>query len=346
MSKRTDKVYAMSSFLMFRTIANRDIKFRDDIETDFFDSLTLKRIPVKTSKDLDKAVSSYLEKHVDENTGMMLSGGIDSAILASYMPKGSKAYTLKAIAPNAIDETQRAKKYADYHDLEHEIVEIYWEDYEKYSEALMRHKGAPIHSIEVQIYKAALQAKRDGLTKLVYGESADALYGGLDGLLSEERTLEDMLNRYTYVMPPSVLTDYKVILDPYMEYLDGKHVDVHKFISKFFFEESVASYINACSLADIEFVAPYVNTEFVGELDLDKIRNGNSKYIIRDLFKEKYPDFEVVEKIPMPRPMGEWLKDWTGPERPEFIKRDYSQLKPDQKWLVYILERFLELYNL
>lgn len=346
MSRIVDKTYAISSFLMFRTIADRKIKFREDIDTNFFDSNTLERTPVKSSKDLDDAIKIYLERHVDEKTGMMLSGGIDSAILATYMPEGSKAYTLKAIAPNAVDETGRAKKYTEYNNLDHEIVEIYWDDYEKYSDILMKHKGAPIHSIEVQIYKAALQAKKDGLDALVFGESADALYGGLDGLLSEPRTLEDMINRYSYVMPPSVLKEYRIIVEPYLDYLEGNFIDVHRFISEFFFEESVASYTNACDLAGIKFIAPYVNTEFVGELDIERIRNGDSKYIIRDLFKQKYPNFEVVEKIPMPRPMDEWLKCWEGPKRPEFIKRDYTNLKPDQKWLVYILDRFLEIYDL
>lgn len=38
----------------------------------------------------------------------------------------------------------------------------------------MRHKKAPIHSIEVQIYKADLQAKADGIDTIIFGEAADA----------------------------------------------------------------------------------------------------------------------------------------------------------------------------
>lgn len=341
-----NKIYAMSSFLMYRTVVDKKKRFRDDIKISHFDRNSISRISVENSNDLDAAIGTYLEEKVDAYTGLMLSGGIDSAILATYMPKGSKSFTLKAIAENAIDETERAKKYAEFNKLENEIVEIKWEDYEKFAPLLMKNKGAPIHSIEVQIYKAALQAKDQGITKLVFGESADALYGGLDGLLSKPRTLTEMLSRYTYVLPNEVLNEYEIILEPYENYLKDNYIDVHKFISEFFFEESVASYTNACNLAGIEFIAPYVKTELKGELDLERIRNGESKYIIRELFQKKYPNFPVVKKIPMPRPMREWLKDWSGPERYEFKDIDYSEFKPDQKWLIYSLEKFLDVFDI
>ncbi len=55
-----------------------------------------------------------------------------------------------------------------------------------YTPLLMRHKGAPIHSIEVQIYKAAFMARQKGFTKMIFGENADIIYGGMDGLLSKD----------------------------------------------------------------------------------------------------------------------------------------------------------------
>lgn len=342
---KIDKTYAMSSFLMFRTVADKNVRFRKDIKPKYYKKKEAKYL-IRNYTDIDKAILDVFDKKVDSKTGIMLSGGIDSAILSTYMPKGAIAYTLKAIAPNAIDETKRAKKYADKLGLDHRIVEIHWEDYKKYSEDLMKNKNAPLHSIEIQIYKAALQAKKDGLEKLVFGESADSVFGGLDGLLSEERTLEDMLLRYSFVMPNEVLKDFKIIKEPYKKYLEGQFVNVHKFISEFFFAESVASYENACDLAGVEFIAPYTEMKMLEPLDIERIKNGDSKYLIRELFVSKFPNFEVVEKIPMPRPMGEWLKSWEGPKREEFLEIDYSNFKPDQKWLILILEWFLDLYKL
>jgi hypothetical protein len=49
------------------------------------------------------------------------------------------------------DETIQAAKYAEVCGLKHEIIEIYWEDFEQYAPILMANKGAPCHSIEIQI---------------------------------------------------------------------------------------------------------------------------------------------------------------------------------------------------
>ena len=114
-----------------------------------------------------------------------MSGGIDSAIIAKYMPKGSTAYTFKCVVPGTevTDESAQAAKYAKECGLKHKVIEIYWEDFVRFAPELMKHKGAPIHSIEVQIYKAALKAKEEGFERLIFGESSDVSYGGLSCLL-------------------------------------------------------------------------------------------------------------------------------------------------------------------
>ena len=337
-----DKKYCMSSFLMFRCIADKNKTFTEGIIPKRFEP-DKNRLPIKTSNDIDQAISHILSGKVDEKTGIMLSGGIDSAILATYMPAGTKAYTLKCIAPGAIDETVKAKEFADTCNLEHKIVEVKWEDYLELSPLLMKHKGAPIHSIEPQIYKAALQAKEDGLEKLVFGESADAIFGGLDGLLSKDWLFDDFVNRYSYVQPQIVLKQPMLILDPFRRFQVGEYLDAYKFISEFFYLESVSSYTNACSLAGIEFVAPYVKMKLDIPLNLNRIRSGDSKYLIRELFKELFPSHVMAPKTPMPRPMSQWLANWEGPKREEFIPNSIRDLTGDQKWLVYVLEWFLNL---
>lgn len=164
----TDKKYCMSSFLMFR---NCEPLYNCTIKDDFPD-----RIPVKDSYQLEEHLKERIEEVTKEKkVALALSGGIDSAILAKFMPKGSVAYTFKCIVPGieVTDESVVAAKYAKECGLEHKIIEVYWEDFEKYAPILMRKKNAPIHSIEVQIYKAVLQAKEDGMDALIFGEAAD-----------------------------------------------------------------------------------------------------------------------------------------------------------------------------
>ena len=339
-----DKKYCMSSYLTLRTIYDHNKTFAKDIFPVFFEE----------NKDRENVFSSFdlfnkLKKHVNEATkngkaALALSGGIDSAILAKFMPKGSTAYTFKCIVPgiDVVDETKVAEKYAKECGLNHKIIEIYWEDFEKFTPILMKHKGAPIHSIEVQIYKAALQAKKDGFDTLIFGESADVNYGGQDGLLSKDWTVQEYIERYSYVNPKKVLKEPVEMVEPFYLYSKNGLMNVHEFNRHVYYCESIGSYINATKAANIKCCAPYSKTYMGIPLDLKRIRKGENKYLVREVFKILYPDFESPKKIPMPRPMNEWLQNWEGPTRPEFIENiDMSQFSGDQKWLLWCLERFL-----
>lgn len=341
-----DKNYCMSSFLMFRTIADDTKCFKEGITPQIWKGGRTNRKGIHDSMQLEE----YLRRRVEEasssgRVALALSGGIDSAILAKFMPKGSVAYTFKCIVSgiDVVDETSMAAKYAKECGLEHRIVEVYWEDFEKYAPLLMEHKGMPIHSIEVQIYKAALQAKTDGVEKLIFGESADALYGGLDDLLSKDWLLGEFIDRYSYVKPYQVLRDFEMVCEPYYDYVSDGYIDVHKFLTTFFYKESVSSYVHPLNAAGILGVLPYVETYLAEPLDYDRIRNGENKYLVREVFHRLYPGFAVPKKTPMPRPMREWLQDWEGPTRREFLPHCTDHMTGDQKWLVWCLERFLDL---
>ncbi len=215
-----DKNYCMSSFLMLRTIYNKKYRFFKDVKPFLFKENT-DRAPVFNSIELEEKLK-YCVQNACKNgkVALALSGGIDSAILAKYMPKGSVAYTFKCIVPgvSVTDETKTALKYAKECGLEHRVVEIYWEDFENFAPLLMQHKGAPIHSIEVQIYKAALQAKKDGFDTLIFGESADVNYGGQNGLLSKDWTVDEYLQRYSYLNPEKALKNPLIIKEAFYDF--------------------------------------------------------------------------------------------------------------------------------
>ncbi|MBQ9950452.1 MAG: asparagine synthase [Clostridia bacterium] len=336
-----DKNYCMSSYLMLRCVLDQNKCFKvgiipnmQPIETKYY---------VKTSKDIEKAILAVLEEKLDSKMGLMLSGGMDSAILASYMPRGTKAYTIKNIAEGSINEVERAQRYADINHLDLHVVEVTWEDYSELMPLCMKRKGMPIHSIEPLILKSALQAKSDGCTKLLFGESADCVFGGLDGLLSREWTLREYYERYCTVMPEAALKEPVVFYDAFTPYLENGNVNVHNFLSHTFRYESVNSYLNACDMAGIEFVAPYAQMEMSEPLDLQRIRSGESKYLIRELYNSRYAGLDMAKKLPMPRAVSIWLKDWQGPVRPEFIEGCAEGLRGDQRWVLYCLEKFLDL---
>ena len=185
-----DKTYCSSSYLMFRTMADSSKCFSEEYPLNLYKHRNREKLyPVYSGNDLIK----YFQKRFSDicnhsKVALALSGGIDSAVLAHFMPKGSIVYTFKCVVPGVkvTDETLSAARYAEMNGLDHRIIEVYWDDFEKFAPVLMKHKGAPIHSIEVQIYKAAMQALSDGMNTIIFGESADLNYGGLSDLMSRD----------------------------------------------------------------------------------------------------------------------------------------------------------------
>lgn len=329
---------AMSEYLMYRYVYDDpDIKVQD---------IDFPRAPVRNSGELLAALERFTHEAVqDGKAALALSGGIDSAILARFMPKGSTAYTFRCVVPGVkvTDESERAAMIADICGLKHIVIDIYWEDVEAVIDELMRHKNAPVHSIEAQIYMGAKRAKEDGFSKFVFGETADIIYGGLNGLLSRDWLTGEFIDRYTYVMPYKVLRESCIPLELYTEFDINGHIDPHSFINKYLRQEALGSYHNACETAGIEFHAPYSLTVLNAPIDYARIRSGDSKYLVREAFRKLYPDLALPEKTPMPRPVNEWFKDWPGPKRPEFFPHCTDNMTGDQKWMVYCLERFLNL---
>ncbi len=337
-----DPGFCMSSWLMYRTIVDPKRSFFPEIIPWFFQNEP-ERKAVNTAAELEEALRERVSQALERGrVGLMLSGGMDSAILAAMMPKGTKAYTLRCHAKEALDEVPAAAVYAARNGLCHEIVDVYWSDYEELALPLMKQKGYPIHSIEVQICKAARQAAADGVEVLIFGETADIIYGGHSKLLSRDYTLEEFAQRFAFVDPRLVLKDPQWISEPVENFVceDGK-VDVFAFLNSFEYPVSLGFYTNACRMGGIEFFAPYSYTVLGHPLDLYRIRQGESKYIIRRLYQKLYPDLPVPAKTPLPRPMTQWLKDWAGPEHPAFLPGCHEGLSGDQKWYVYALDRFL-----
>ncbi len=342
-----DKRFCMSSYLMYRYVHDSNYCFDNNQPINIVD-LNFTRTPVKDSETLCSVLRRYVENAcLDNNAALALSGGIDSAILAKLVPQGTKTYTFRCIIPGkeVFDESQTAKHWAEMNNLDHEVIDIYWDDIVSATDACMKHKGAPIHSIEAQIYIAAKHAVKAGKSKFIFGENADIIYGGMDGLISKDWLYCEFVDRYTYVMPYKVLRDPVLPLDPYLSFEDNGHIDGHKFINKYFRQEALGTYTNACQSAGIDFVGPYSMTYLDHELDYNRIRSGETKYIVRELFRKLYPDENIPAKIPMPRPVNEWFEDWRGPIRPEFIPHCTDNMNGDQKWMVWCLERFLNLLD-
>ena len=344
-----DKDFCMSSFLTLRYIERDDKDFFPDTRHENIKPVPEnERIHVTTAKDIDREIARQFDSLKGKRLGILLSGGMDSAILASYM-HGMDAYTFRFLKGEfQKEELKRAEYYAGYYGLRLHYVDIDMETtVESILELLMRSKGAPVHSIEPQIYQGAMQAKADGIEMMIIGESSDLIFGGMDGLLAKYWTVEEFKKRYTFLEPEKVLNN-PVSMDYLFERYrsDNEKIDFLSFMDDVFAIESSSSYLNAFKVAGMPYFDPYARLKMDEKLDLDRVRNGESKYLIRELFRMKYPDFPVPDKVPMPRPVDHYFSEWEGPVRPEFKSGlDMTQFTGNQKWQLYCLERFLDLHD-
>lgn len=343
----TDKLYCMSHYLAFRFIKDENINFFDGLSHTVFKPRDEKEItPVSIIDEMDSIIRAKInEFYVPNKTAILLSGGIDSAILASYLPEGTKAYTFKCIADGAIDETAQARKYCDAYKLDHEIIEMNWSDFEELTPEILKVDGVPFHSIEVQLLKAAKYAKSQGIERFIIGESADLIFGGMDKLIGKDWNFEEFYNRYNFVEPSKALKNPISVKDVYEKYrLPNDKIDFLTFMDEIFSIESSTSYMHAFKIARIEYLDPYTFMKMAFPLDLSRIRNGEPKYMVRELFAKRYPNIEIPTKIPMPRATNQWLENYK-PTRPEFIENCAENMTGDQKWLCWCLEQFLNMHD-
>lgn len=338
-----DKNYCMSSYLAFRYIEDEEKEFCEGFKHSNIKPLDYEqRIIVKNVDDIDIEIKKQMEKYASKRRGILLSGGMDSAIVASYM-SGSDAYTFRFLGGEfQKDELARAEYYASYYGLKLHYVDISWDTVTTHLDTCMNAKCAPVHSIEPQILQAALQAKSDGIEIMFVGESSDLIFGGMDGLLAKDWTFDEFVDRYVFTKPEDILNEPQDMIYLFERYRKENDIDFLSFMDDVFSIESSSSYMNAFGVADMPYYDPYAKLKMKDELDLCRVRNGEPKYLIRDLFKKKYPDIPVPDKIPMPRPVDEYFKDWEGPKRPEFrADIDIQKYTGNQRWQMWCLERFL-----
>ena len=307
------------------------------------------RIPVKTSEDIDRQIQQQIDALYSryDSIGILLSGGMDSANIAAYLKPGSHAYTFVSDTGVFNKDLERAKTYCKKLGLVHHLVEITMDDYRKYTSIVMAAKAAPVHSIEPQIYKAAIMAKKDGVQMILVGESADLIFGGMDKLISPQWTFDGFVKRYTFLEPSLVLKHAVPQDELYERYrIDADHIDYMRFMDEVFAIESSSSYLNAFGVAGLPYYDPYAKLVMAEPLDMERVRNGEPKYLVRGLYAIKYPDLEIPFKIPMPRPVDAVFKDWEGPKRPEFrTDIPMDTLTGNQKWQLWCAEQFLNLYD-
>lgn len=344
-----DKEYCLSSYMAYRYTYKDGVDYAEGMCHKNFEPIPDdKKTAVKSACEIDEKIQRDFDRLHGKykKIGILLSGGMDSAVLASYMKPGSYAYTFVSKQSEVFDsDIKRSKEYSEKYGLNQKLIDISFDDYKAFTPIVTKHKCGPVHSIEPQIYKAAKQAQADGVELMIIGDGADYVFGGMDQLLGKDWKYDEFVNRYISLDPELVLTHPKYVYEPFEKYRIGKDdIDFQGFMDDLCTNESYSSYMNAFNASGLPYFDPYEDLVMAEPKDLQRIRNGESKYLIRDLYKMKYPEREVPKKIPMPRPVDMIFKDWTGPTRSEFRKDiPMNKLSGNQKWQLWCAELFLNL---
>ncbi len=183
---------------------------------------------------------------------------------------------------------------------------------------------------------------------MIVGESADLIFGGMDKLISPEWSFDAFVKRYTFLDPYLVLTHPVDQSELFEKYRIGEHgIDVLKFMDEVFSIESSGSYMNAFGAAWMPYYDPYAKLMMANPLDMERIRNGEPKYLVRGLFAMKYPKLKIPFKIPMPRPVDAVFKDWAGPSFGGYFRKDIpmDNLTGNQKWQLWCAEEFMKMID-
>ena len=344
-----DRSFCISSFLALRYIEKPNVDFTEKYKYRHPKMPSDEgRTFVKSAQEIGDSINLQLIEKTSsyKKVGIFLSGGMDSSILASYLP-GTEAYTFRFLGGNyQQDELHRAEVFAAKNKMTLHYVDIDWSTVTNNLKPVMISKGGPVHSIEPQIYQGALQAKADGVDLMIIGDASDYIFGGMDKLLSKDWSFDAFMKRYIYVNPYDVLKEPVSVQYLFERYRKGDGIDFVEILDKLATQESYGSYDNAFLTAGLDYFDPYEKLKMAAPLDLERVRRGESKYLIRELFRLRYPDFPVPEKIPMPRPVDAYFSDWNGPTRSEFKENiDISIYNGNQRWLMWCLEQFLNMID-
>lgn len=175
--------------MAFRFIERDDMEFYENVRhRRFVRPSENNKHKVYSAKDIDSCLTDFFESNsFDKKKGLLLSGGMDSGILASYMP-GCDAYTFRYLGGDLYkDELARAELFARINRMKLHYIDIDWDTtVEGYLDKIMIAKGEPVHSIEPQIMQAACSALNDDIDVMIIGAGSDDVFGGIDKLLSKD----------------------------------------------------------------------------------------------------------------------------------------------------------------
>ncbi|PWJ12944.1 asparagine synthase-related protein [Jannaschia seohaensis] len=298
-----------------------------------------KLTPVSTAQEMHDYIAQRMGALATQGKiGIMLSGGMDSVMLAKFLPEGSIAYTL--------DYGEGQEQHSEFAEaakaippgVTHKKLSVTREAYAEMARELTLLKREPLVPHDPAFGIGARVAREDGITHMVYGGGADPRFAGFAHFYKDpsyEGVRKAIIKQF--VAPWHVLKSPAPVDWVLGHFTVGNRVDVRGFLNIVGTEgQAVSDTLRACGLTP---VAPLAEMVWTHEFD---IAGRGGKYPLRDLFKLIYPGKSPNKKAPLPVPYGAWMKGYV-PARPEFRTDRLHWFGGKNLYQIYALELYMDL---
>lgn len=239
--------------------------------------------------------------------GLLLSSGMDSAILAARLPPGSLAYTLdyadeQGSNPPTVSEFKAAQQYVP-RNVRHKRIEVSKSEYFENIDVLTERMGRPTVPHEPALFKLITQAYKDGVEHVVTGLGADGHLGGLRAFyrFSTLKTFETYLFK-RYVNPSHVLRSPYGIRELLEPYNSEQGFNVQRYLEEIGTEGDNLTEVIAAH--GMNHVAPFATMRLAEPLDL----NTPEKAILQEAFIRTYKS-QPPHKRALWVPYDAWLQN-------------------------------------
>jgi hypothetical protein len=304
----------INEYLAFQQVMSENICWKEDFYNTFSIQNECPRYhKVRNGNDcllfLKSKIKEILKNYNSNEIGILISSGIDSGSLAKLLPKNSNAFYATYKERKKDPEIEITKKYCEINKLNLNIIEVSWNDYENNMDYLMNIKKSPLHPCEIPIYMCCKKAKELGVKSLISGFGADIEFGGMDKLLSKDWMFNEFKKRYEYC--PRI-TEINTDLDnKYLNYIQNNFINIQQFLKQIYGKMTFKAFYYIPNLFNIKHIPLWDYLKIDGELDINRIRNGEPKYIIRETFKLLYKNDNIglPNKIPFTRPTDIYMKE-------------------------------------
>ena len=341
----------IDEYLAFQHIYS-NISWKEGYHNRTYDEYTEcpRKIKVGNGEEANRELLKFKDKFKNyENIGILISSGIDSATISKILPENSLAFYATYKERDYDPEIEIVKKYCAINKLRLIVVEVSWSDYKKNMKYLMKIKKNPIHPCEIPVYMCCKKAVEMGVDIILSGWGADTHFGGMSKLLSKEWSFEEFKKRYEYC--PRINEQNSILDSTYKDYIkENNNIDIQKFLTFNYHIMTIKSFFYIPEIFGLIHIPVWGFLGLKNELDIEKVRNGNPKYVIQETFKIMYKNdnIPVTEKIPFTRPtdiyMNKYFNEYNYIEiLKEYInKHSKNNLSSQQLWMIYNLNYFIK----